>query len=237
MTGLLVLLRHGQSTGDTAGRFTGLRDVPLTAVGAAEASRAGARLARAGIAPDLVLTSTLQRATHTADLVTDALGRDVPTHALWQLNERDHGALTGRRQEDVRRQLGADRVHALRRSLDARPPRMPLGSWLALWASPALRPLPFPAITRSESLGDVVHRVRPVLDDRIAPELQRGRTVLVVAHGDSLRALATCIDHLTRTQVERFDVPAAQPVLYRPGSDGRLLPRGGTALGPAAEGA
>ncbi|MBM7412360.1 2,3-bisphosphoglycerate-dependent phosphoglycerate mutase [Clavibacter michiganensis] len=236
MTGLLVLLRHGQSAGDTAGRFAGLRDVPLTASGAAEASRAGARLARAGIAPDLVLTSTLQRATHTAELVTDALGRDVPTHALWRLNERDHGALTGRRQDDVRRELGDDRVDALRGSLDARPPRMPVGSWVALWASPALRGLPMAAITRAESLGDVVHRVRPVLDDRIAPELRRGRTVLVVGHGDSLRALALCIDHLTEPELARLELPAAQPVLHRLDADGRPFPRGGAHLDPASQG-
>lgn len=233
MTGLLVLLRHGQSVGDTAGRFTGLRDVPLTAVGAAEADRAGAALARSGIVPDLVLTSTLRRATRTAELVTDALGHDVPTHGLWRLNDRDHGALTGRRMEDVRREVGDERLAWLRRSLDGRPPRMPVSRWLALWASPALRGLPTAAITRTESLGDVVLRVRPVLDDLVVPELRQGRTVLVVAHGETLRALSACIDGLGGTEVEPLDLPAAQPVLHRADADGRPLPRGGARLDPA----
>ncbi|NUU12698.1 2,3-bisphosphoglycerate-dependent phosphoglycerate mutase, partial [Curtobacterium pusillum] len=121
MTGALVLLRHGESTANQAGTFTGLLDVLLTARGEEQARQAGRLLAVHHVIPDLILTSTLQRAVHTADLVSDVLGRDIPTTAVWELNERNFGALTGMTKAASLAALGDAEYLRLRRSRDGRP--------------------------------------------------------------------------------------------------------------------
>ena len=234
VTGRLLLLRHGESTADAAGTFTGILDVPLTRRGAEQAEAVGAMLRRSGIIPDLTLTSTLQRTVHTAELVSDVLGRDIPTEALWQLNERNYGALTGMTKADARAALGDRAFTSIRRSRAGRPPAMPVRTWLELRSMPALRALPAAAVRRTESLADVIDRVRPVLTGWISPALQAGRTVLVVAHGNSLRALCGVVDDLTDAELEGLNLPTGQPLLYRLQPDGALSPRGGAFLDPAA---
>ncbi len=234
MTGRLILLRHGQSTANAAGTFTGLLDVPLTAVGEAQATQAGKVLRDAGERPDLVLTSTLRRAVHTVDLVTDALRLDVPVEQLWQLGERNYGALTGMTKSRARRELGDTQFQLLRRSLHGRPPAMPLSLWFSLRMSPAFRRAPVKAVGRTESLADVVTRIRPVLHARIMPALVDGQTVLVVAHGNSLRALCLLLDALTEAEVEALNLPTGQPLMYRLESGRGFVPRGGDYLDPSA---
>lgn len=234
MTGRLLLLRHGESTANAAGTFTGILDVALTPRGAEQAEAAGALLRRADIIPDLTLTSTLQRTVHTAELVSDVLGRDIPTEALWQLNERNYGALTGMTKADARAALCEVAFTSIRRSRTGRPPAMPARTWLELRSASALRGLPVAAVRRTESLADVIDRVRPVLTRWIVPALRAGRTVLVVAHGNSLRALCVVVDGLTDPELEGLNLPTGQPLLYRLQPDGNLSPRGGAFLDPAA---
>lgn len=234
MTGALVLLRHGESTANQNGTFTGLLDVPLTARGEEQARRAGRLLASHGVMPDLVVTSTLQRSLHTADLVSDVLGRDISTTAVWELNERNYGALTGMTKAAALAALGRAEYTRLRRSRDGRPSPMPLVAWFALRQSPALRGLPRTAVRRTESLSDVIARIRPVLRNRLLPAVTAGRTVLVVAHGNSLRALCACIDGLSDAELADLNLPTGQPLLYRPNGAGSLQPRGGEYLDPAA---
>ncbi|GAA3340243.1 phosphoglyceromutase [Curtobacterium pusillum] len=234
MTGALVLLRHGESTANQAGTFTGLLDVLLTARGEEQARQAGRLLAVHHVIPDLILTSTLQRAVHTADLVSDVLGRDIPTTAVWELNERNFGALTGMTKAASLAALGDAEYLRLRRSRDGRPAPMPLRQWLTLRRSPALRGLPRAAVRRTQSFADVITRIRPVLRDRLLPAVAAGRTVLVVAHGNSLRALCACIDDLSDAELAELNLPTGQPLLYRPTGAGSLQPRGGEYLDPAA---
>ncbi|WP_065961551.1 2,3-bisphosphoglycerate-dependent phosphoglycerate mutase [Curtobacterium sp. UCD-KPL2560] len=234
MTGRLVLLSHGESTANRAGTFTGLRDEPLTVEGERQAVTAGRLLQAADIIPDQVLTSTLQRTVRTAELIIDTLGIAIPTEEVWQLNERSYGALTGMTKTDARRTLGDDEYTRLRRSRNGAPPAMSLQAWTALRSSSALRDLPDTALRRTEALLDVIDRVRPVLQDRLIPMVRSGRTALVVAHGNSLRALCACIDDLTDRELEQLNLPTGQPLQYQLTPTSALAPRGGTFLDPAA---
>ena len=234
MTGVLVLLRHGESTANQAGIFSGLLDVPLTRHGTQQARAAGILLGEHGIFPDIAFTSTLQRAVRTAELVKSAVGKDYPTEPIWQLNERNYGALTGVTKTRARAELGEAEFSHFRRSLHGRPPAMSLRSWIALRRSPALRRLPAEAVRRSESLSDVVRRLQPVLTGQLLPAVRAGMSVLVVAHGNSLRALCACIDGLSERELEDLNLPTGQPLLYAAGPAGSLSPRGGTYLDPTA---
>jgi 2,3-bisphosphoglycerate-dependent phosphoglycerate mutase len=234
VTGRLVLLRHGESTANRAGTFTGLRDEPLTVEGVQQAVTAGRLLQAAGILPDQVLTSTLQRTVHTAELVLDTLGIAIPTEKVWQLNERNYGALTGMTKTDARRTLGDDEYTRIRRSRNGAPPAMSLQVWTALRSSSALRDLSDAALRRTEALSDVIDRVRPVLQDRLLPMVRSGRSVLVVAHGNSLRAMCACIDDLTEPELHALNLPTGQPLQYELTPTGALVPRGGAFLDPVA---
>ncbi|OZD55601.1 phosphoglycerate mutase [Rhodococcus sp. 06-1477-1B] len=235
MTGTLALLRHGESTANQAGIFTGLLDVQLTARGIQQARQAGLLLHAHRVVPDLILTSTLQRAVHTAELVRDTLGTDAPTTAMWQLNERNYGALTGCTKADARAELGDNQYAQVRRSREGRPPEMSGDQWRALRKTPALRGLPAAAVQRTEALVDVIDRLTPVVRTLLLPALQSGRTVLIVAHGNSLRALCAVIDDLSDAELADLNLPTGQPLLYRlDETDNTLEPRGGSYLDPAA---
>lgn len=233
MTGSLVLLRHGESETNRAGVFTGLLDAPLTGLGERQARRAGHLLRAAGLVPDVILTSTLQRAVRTAELVIDALDIDVPLEKIWQLNERNYGELTGVAKTDARQTLGDIEYLRLRRSREGRPAKMSLRLWVRLRCSPPLRALPTNAVRRTEALSDVITRLSPVLERRILPSARRGN-VLVVAHGNSLRAVSACIDKLTDDELSHLNLPTGQPLRYRTTSAGAFTPRGGEYLDPEA---
>lgn len=234
MTGTLVLLRHGESTANQAGTFSGLLDVPLTPRGEDQARRAGALLDAHGLVPDVILTSTLRRAVRTASLVVEVLGVPIPTISMWELNERNYGALTGMTKADARTELGEAEYTRLRRSRDGRPEMMPLPQWCALRQSPALRTLPDCAVGRTEALSDVITRINPVVERELLPALREKKTLLVVAHGNSLRALSACIDNLTDGELADLNLPTAQPLLYRLTHTGAFEPRGGEYLDPQA---
>ncbi|MER7967521.1 2,3-bisphosphoglycerate-dependent phosphoglycerate mutase [Streptomyces sp. NPDC096080] len=233
-TGTLILLRHGPSTTNAEGRFTGWADVPLTVHGANEAVEAAQLLVREGLVPDVVHTSPMLRAIRSADLVLAELDRLwIPVQRTWRLNERQYGALTGCLKREISAEAGADRYRHWRRSLHGRPAPLPPEALARLRADPryaGLRPDAVPAV---ESLADMTVRVTPYWADVIAPQLLGGATVLVVAHGNSLRALATVLDRLTENEVRDLNIPTGAPLRYDFDTTLRPLIRGGTYLNPA----
>ncbi|WP_244285943.1 2,3-bisphosphoglycerate-dependent phosphoglycerate mutase [Cryobacterium zongtaii] len=214
----LVLLRHGQSTANAAGLFTGILDPELSPSGADEALAAADLLTAHDLVPDAVLVSPLQRARQTSAIVATAL--ELPADAVhtdWRLNERNYGALTGRYKDDVRAEVGEAQFLAWRRSVDTAPPAMS-DEQLGGFADTALfRGLPARALTRSESLRDVMARVAEIHTDRVLPLLADERTVLVVAHGNSLRAYCAVLETLDKSAIHRLNLPTGHPLVYQAG--------------------
>lgn len=234
MSGTLVLLRHGESTANAAGTFTGWTDVPLTSRGRDQARAAGRLLREAGLLPDVVHTSVLRRSIGTADLVLSTVDRDwIPVHRTWRLNERHYGALTGLTKREFRARTDEATYTAWRRSWATAPPP----------AAPAALPpgdharyagLPADAWPRTESLADVHARLLPYWADQIAADVTAGRTTLVVAHGNSLRAFVAHLDRLGPTGVEDLNIPTGQPLRYAFDQDLRPQAPGGIYLDPTA---
>jgi 2,3-bisphosphoglycerate-dependent phosphoglycerate mutase len=194
--GTLTLLRHGESEFNRARRFTGWADVDLTAAGEAEARRAGETLARHGLAFERCFTSALRRAARTAEIVLHAMGLEqVPIERTWRLNERHYGALQGLGPLGALRRFGVLQVLRARRDYDYRPPA------LTTEAAPATDDEPLPT---AESLADLRARIVPFWDDRIAPELSAGRSILVVSHKHALRALFGLVSGAGRRSSLRF---------------------------------
>jgi 2,3-bisphosphoglycerate-dependent phosphoglycerate mutase len=216
--GSLVLLRHGQSTANAAGLFTGILDPGLSDTGADEARAAGALLLKHDLVPDAAFVSPLQRAGRTAAIVADVLG--LPTGAVsidWRLNERNYGALTGRHKDDVRAEVGEAQFLAWRRSVDTAPPEMS-DAHLAEFAGTALfRGLPARALTRTESLRDVMDRIDEFHTEQVLPRLASGQTVLIVAHGNSLRAYCAVLENLEKSAIHALNLPTGHPLVYRSG--------------------
>ncbi|KPM54403.1 phosphoglyceromutase [Frankia sp. R43] len=192
--GILLLLRHGESTWNATDRFAGWVDVPLSARGRIEARRCGELLRETSVLPDVVHTSLLRRAIATADLALDAAERHwIPVQRSWRLNERHYGALQGRNREQVRAEYGADLLARWRRSLHGTPPPISPGSVYGQENDARYRELGVP-VPRAESIADVLDRLRPYWESEITTDLHAGRTVLVVAHGNVLRALIGHLD-------------------------------------------
>ncbi|WP_019074960.1 2,3-bisphosphoglycerate-dependent phosphoglycerate mutase [Streptomyces hokutonensis] len=231
--GTLVLLRHGQSTANAQGRFTGWGDVPLTAHGEKQAAAAAQLLAEDGLVPDVVHTSVLRRSIRTADILLEEMDRSwIPVHRTWRLNERQYGALTGRAKREVRREAGAAQYQAWRRSLTATPGPLDGDALACLRADPryaALRGGGLPAV---ESLADMIARVAPYWADILAGQLHSGRRVLVVAHGNALRVLIAVLDRLTEQEVEDLNIPTGTPLRYDFDCELRPVVRGGGYLDP-----
>jgi 2,3-bisphosphoglycerate-dependent phosphoglycerate mutase len=196
--GLLVLVRHGQSEWNLTNRFTGSRDVDLTARGIEEAHAAGRKLAAHGIRVDAGFSSTLKRAWRTLDVMLDELGQaSIPIIVSPALNERDYGELTGLNKDDARNRWGTEQVHIWRRSYDVAPPG-------------------------GESLKDTAARVLPYYRQQILPQGRRGERVLVVAHEHSLRALVMVLERLDETAILERELATGVPVIYRLQADGTV---------------
>jgi len=214
--GTLVLLRHGESTANAEGLFTGILDAPLSDQGAAEARSAAALLASASLHPDVVFTSALQRARRTAEILVEELRpRPAAPLADWRLNERNYGALTGRSKADVRTEFGEAQFLAWRRSVNTAPPPLADEAFAAARDSLLFRGLPAEALTRTEALSQVMARVGRFHDERVLPLLRLGETVLVVAHGNSLRAYCALLDGLDDHAIHRLNLPTGHPLVYR----------------------
>ncbi len=221
----LVLLRHGQSTWNAANLFTGWRDVGLTEEGAEEARRSGRLLAgRDDLDLRILHTSVLTRAIVTAELALAEAGRSwLPVRRHWRLNERHYGALTGLDKKATADKFGAEQVHVWRRSYDTPPPAVEPGSEYHPAGDPRYRDVPGDVLPRTECLADVVARMLPYWDDVIVPDLAaeapRGGAVLVVAHGNSLRALVKHLKAIPDDQIAELDIPTGVPWRFRLADD------------------
>ena len=230
----LVLLRHGQSVWNLQKRFTGWVDVDLTAQGEAEAARGGELLKEAGIEFDRAYASVLTRAIRTADL---ALARAdqlwIPLTKNWRLNERHYGGLTGKTHAEVAAVEGEAQVKIWRRSYDIPPPALALEDPRHPRHDPRYRNVDPALLPATESLKDTLARVLPLWQQRIAPELLAGRNVLVVAHGNSLRAMVKMLDNRSEAEIVELNIPTGVPLLYE--LDAKLAPLSSRYLGdPAA---
>lgn len=228
--GILVLVRHGESTANAAQQFTGLLDVDLTPHGMRQARTAAQLLAQESLVPDVIVISPLTRARRTAELIAADLGiGGAPLIASWRLEARDYGSLSGVAKQEVSDRYGPETYFTWRRTLLGRPPAAG-PEQVATWNVVSTRPASLPAPGTGESLQDVIDRVRPCWDLELTPLLHAGHCVLVVAHGNSLRALCSIIDDLSAPEVEALNIPAGQPLRYDVTPDGHLVPRGGRYL-------
>jgi 2,3-bisphosphoglycerate-dependent phosphoglycerate mutase len=215
MTGSLVILRHGQSTWNAANLFTGWHDVPLTELGTAEATQAGYTMAEEGLTFDVAHTSVLTRAVVTAHLALDAMDMVwLPLQRSWRLNERHYGALQGLDKKATTELHGAEQTYRWRRSFDVPPPPVPTDSSEHPVNDPRYRLLAPDVLPASECLADVVARVLPYWYDTLVPQLRAGLDVLVVAHGNSLRALVMHLEHISRDDIAELNIPTGAPKRY-----------------------
>jgi 2,3-bisphosphoglycerate-dependent phosphoglycerate mutase len=218
----LVLLRHGQSTWNLQNLFTGWYDCPLSDKGRTEAAEAGRLMAAAKVEPEVLHTSLLSRAIRTADRALSEMGRCwLPVHRHWRLNERHYGDLTGLDKAETTRRYGTEQVHVWRRSYNTPPPPIAADNphnpnHDVRYAS--LAPEQIPA---AECLADVVERMLPYWYDAIVPDLYAGRSPLVVAHGNSLRALVKHLDGIADDEIADLNIPTGVPLVYEIGDDMR----------------
>jgi 2,3-bisphosphoglycerate-dependent phosphoglycerate mutase len=215
VTGKLVLVRHGQSTWNLENLFTGWVDVDLTEQGRREASEAGKLLKAEGFKFDLAFTSVLKRAIRTLMIVTDEMDLLwIPVTRAWELNERHYGALQGLDKAQTVAKHGADQVKIWRRSYDIPPPPLALDDERHPRFDPRYAGLAAEELPATESLKDTLARVKPYWETRIAPELKAGRNVLIVAHGNSLRALVKMLDGMSDAEIVEFNIPTGVPIAY-----------------------
>jgi 2,3-bisphosphoglycerate-dependent phosphoglycerate mutase len=210
----LILLRHGESEWNKKNLFTGWVDVDLSAAGEAEGRRGGELLVEHGLAPDVMHTSLLRRAIRTGQIALDVVDRLwIPVRRTWRLNERHYGALQGKDKAQVRAEFGDEQFMLWRRSYDVPPPALADDDEYSQFGDPRYADL-LDALPRTECLKDVVARMLPYWYDAIVPDLRLGRTVLLAAHGNSLRALIKYLDGLSDEEVVSLNVPTGIPLRY-----------------------
>ncbi len=216
----LVLLRHGQSEWNKQNLFTGWYECDLTEVGRAEAEAGGEMMAEVGFAPDILHTSVQVRAVRTANLALDVMGRLwLPVRRSWRLNERHYGDLTGRNKAETTQMHGADQVKIWRRSYDTPPPPVAADNEFNPNDDVRYANLPPELIPEGECLKDVVERMLPYWYDSIVPDLAAGLNVLVVAHGNSLRALVKHLQGISDDEITELNIPTGVPLLYELAED------------------
>ena len=211
----IVLLRHGQSRWNLENRFTGWTDVELTEKGREEAKEAGQKLLAAGILPQYFFTSYLKRAIHTLEIVADVLDRNwVPVIKDWHLNERHYGALQGLNKAETAAKYGDNQVHLWRRSYDVEPPALSLDDPRYPGNDPRYVNLAYNELPLTESLKETIDRVNPCWEEIIEPKIHLYDTVLISAHGNSLRALAMMLLHLTPEEIMKVEIPTGAPWVF-----------------------
>jgi 2,3-bisphosphoglycerate-dependent phosphoglycerate mutase len=232
--GTLVLLRHGESTWNAENLFTGWVDVPLSEKGKTEAERGGELLRETGVLPDVLHTSLLRRAITTANIALDVADRHwIPVRRDWRLNERHYGALQGKNKKQTLDMYGEDQFMLWRRSYDTPPPEIEPGSEYSQDADPRYGDLGSD-VPRTECLKDVVARLLPYWESAIVPDLRAGRTTLIAAHGNSLRALVKHLDGISDADIAGLNIPTGIPLRYDLDENLQPLKPGGTYLDPAA---
>lgn len=212
----LVLLRHGQSSWNLENRFTGWTDVDLTEQGIAEAKQAGQLIKEAGYSFDMAYTSLLKRAIRTLWLTLDELDQMwIPVIRDWRLNERHYGNLQGLNKAEMAAKFGEEQVHIWRRSYDVPPPaleaddpRSPIHDPRYAFLSPDKIPL-------TECLKDTVERFVPLWENEIAPRIKKGKKIIIVAHGNSLRALVKYLEHTSEEEIVSLNIPTGVPLVYQ----------------------
>ena len=235
-TSTLIVLRHGESEWNAKNLFTGWVDVDLTNTGRQEATRGGELLANSDLLPDVVHTSLLTRAIRTSQLALEAADRQwIPVRRTWRLNERHYGALQGKDKKETLAEYGEEQFMLWRRSYDVPPPPIEPEDPFAQTDDPRYAALPPEARPSTECLADVVRRLIPYWEDvLVADDLRAGRTVLVAAHGNSLRAMVKHLDNISDADIADVNIPTGIPLVYR--LDGNLRPvvPGGEYLDPDA---
>jgi 2,3-bisphosphoglycerate-dependent phosphoglycerate mutase len=231
MSSTLVLLRHGESEWNAKNLFTGWVDVSLTEKGAGEAARGGQLLVDAGVLPDVLHTSLMRRAIQTAQLALDAADRHwIPVRRSWRLNERHYGDLQGKDKKATLEQYGEEKFMLWRRSYDTPPPVLAQDAEFSQFHDARYAFLPPEARPATECLKDVVVRLLPYWYDAIVPDLRDGRTTLVAAHGNSLRALVKHLDGISDDAIAGLNIPTGIPLVYELDDDLRPVTPGGTYL-------
>jgi 2,3-bisphosphoglycerate-dependent phosphoglycerate mutase len=235
----LVLLRHGESEWNSKGLFTGWVDVGLSATGAQEAVNGGKLLARSGLKPTVVHTSVLTRAIQTANIALEEAGLLwLPVKRSWRLNERHYGALQGKDKARTRQEFGEEQFMLWRRSYDVPPPPIADDDQYSQAADVRYAGLPPEARPRTECLKDVMARMLPYWYDAVVPDLGQGgqenSTVLVVAHGNSLRALVKHLDGISDADIAALNIPTGIPLVYQLDDAFRPVTKGGSYLDPEA---
>lgn len=229
----LILLRHGESDWNQKNLFTGWVDVDLTDKGRAEAIRGGKLLVEQDVLPDVVYTSLLRRAITTANLALDAADRHwIPVHRDWRLNERHYGALQGLDKAATKEKFGEEQFMAWRRSYDTPPPPIEKGSEFSQDSDPRYADIGGGPLT--ECLKDVVERFVPYYENTIVPDLRAGKTVLIAAHGNSLRALVKYLDGMSDEEVVGLNIPTGIPLRYELDENLKPLVAAGEYLDPEA---
>ncbi len=230
MPGRLILVRHGQSAWNLENLFTGWTDVDLSDAGLAEAGQAGRELLGAGVAADVAFTSVLKRAIRTLWIMLDEMDRMwIPVERCWRLNERHYGALQGLNKAETAARHGEDQVKIWRRSYDIAPPPLASDDPRHPRLDPRYAGVDPRELPSTESLADTLARVLPLWHARIAPELRSGASVLVVAHGNSLRAMVKMLDRIPEREIVELNIPTGVPLLYE--LDAELKPLGSRYLG------
>ncbi len=231
----LILLRHGESEWNAKNLFTGWVDVDLNDKGEKEALRGGELLAEAGLLPDVLHTSMLKRAIRTAQIALSVADRHwIPVQRSWRLNERHYGALQGKDKAQTLAEFGEEQFMLWRRSYDTPPPPLEDGTAFSQSDDARYAGIPGELRPRTECLKDVVERMLPYWYDGVVPDLLAGRTVLVTAHGNSLRALVKHLDGISDDDIAALNIPTGIPLLYELDADFHPVTPGGTYLDPAA---
>ncbi|MFC6715307.1 phosphoglyceromutase [Branchiibius cervicis] len=234
MTYTLVLLRHGESEWNALNLFTGWVDVSLSEKGRAEAAHGGELLASSGVLPDVVHTSLLRRAINTANIALDVADRHwIPVKRSWRLNERHYGALQGKDKKATLEEFGEQQFMTWRRSFDVPPPPIEFGSQYSQDGDPRYADLG-DDMPRTECLKDVIARFLPYWNESIVPDLKSGKTVLVAAHGNSLRAVVKHLDGISDDDIVGLNIPTGMPLVYQLDEDLKPITPGGEYLDPEA---
>lgn len=211
----LILLRHGQSQWNLENRFTGWTDVELSDTGLEEARLAGQKMMKAGLMPDCCFTSYLRRAIHTMQIALATMNRDwVPVTKDWRLNERFYGALQGLNKADTAKEFGDEQVRIWRRSYDVQPPAITPDDPRFPGFDPRYKNVPRQLLPLTESLKDTIERVEPFYNNVIVNALKKNDTVLITAHGNSLRGLVMNLLELSPEQIASYEIPTGVPLVF-----------------------
>ena len=230
----LILLRHGESVWNAKNLFTGWVDVELSEKGLVEAARGGQLLKEANLLPDVLHTSLLKRAIDTADIALKNCGRTgIPTKRSWRLNERHYGALQGKDKAATLKEYGQEQFQLWRRSFDVPPPAIADDDQYSQKNEPKYAGLG-ELLPKTECLKDVVARVVPYLTGEITEDLKSGKTVLITAHGNSIRAIVKYLDAISDTDIAGVNIPTGIPLLYELNDKFEPITKGGRYLDPEA---